>query len=138
MSTDTYKLFTDGGARGNPGPAGVGAVLLCSENEIGNVSKYIGVATNNQAEYRALLEGLSLAHKHKINSISCFLDSELIVRQINGEYKVKDVGLKPLYEEVCNHIRIFDNITFSHVPRARNARADELVNKAIDAETKKL
>lgn len=130
----TYILFSDGGARGNPGPAGIGFVIQNEEKEvIYEGSEFLGIKTNNQAEYAALLKGLDYLVQHKIDSVHCYLDSELIVKQLNGEYKVKNSGLKPLYEKIVSlQKKHFKHITFSHIPRNKNKHADALVNKAID------
>jgi ribonuclease HI len=128
-----HRLFTDGGARGNPGPAAIGAVLYDEQKqEVAHIKKYIGNTTNNQAEYRALLAGLELALKHGITSIHCYLDSELVVKQIQGLYKVKEVSLKPLADEVRILRSKFSSFSIEHVARKYNARADALVNEALD------
>lgn len=127
-----YKLFTDGGARGNPGPAAIGAVLYQDNKIIGTVSKSIGKTTNNQAEYRAIIAGLELAGAHKIKELHCYLDSELVVEQLNRNYKVKDKELAKLFVKVWNLSQSFKKITFSHVRREQNKVADKLVNQALD------
>lgn len=128
-------IFTDGGARNNPGPAGIGIVFY-DENRavIKKYKEFIGEATNNQAEYRALIKALELAQEYqpKPESIECYLDSELVVKQLNKEYKVKNEGVKALYNQVLD-LAIFKNISFAHVPRTKNRLADKLVNEAIDA-----
>ena len=127
-------LFTDGGARGNPGPAAIGFVL----SQIGSLpiehGEYIGTATNNQAEYKALLAGVSVAKKQGVQELQCFLDSELVVKQVRGEYRVKNVELKLLLADIKKVIVDFSSITFQHVPRSKNAHADKLVNEALDAQ----
>ncbi len=128
----SYKLFTDGGARGNPGPAAIGAVLYQNDQEIATVSEYIGEATNNQAEYRAILAGVELALEKEVKDLECFLDSELIVEQLNQRYKVKDKELAKLFVKVWNLTLKFDKISFVHVRREKNKRADQLVNQALD------
>ncbi len=127
----TAKLFTDGGARGNPGPAAIGGVLTIGDKKF-NFSEYIGKATNNQAEYQALLKGLELAKEHQVEELACFLDSELVVRQINREYKVKDAELAILFVKIWNVAQKFKKINFSHIPREMNTAADKLVNEALD------
>lgn len=127
-----FKLFTDGGSRGNPGPAAIGGVLYQVDKEIANFSKYIGQGTNNQAEYNALLTGLELAKKHKVNNLQCFLDSELVVKQLNKEYRVKDADLAKLFVKVWNLAQEFASISFHHVRRELNKEADRLVNLALD------
>lgn len=125
-------LHTDGGARGNPGPAGIGAVL-----EIGGekffYKKYIGEATNNQAEYQALILGLEKAKDAEVEEVECLLDSELVVKQLNREYRVKDKDLAVLFVKVWNLAQGFKQVTFKHVFREQNKEADKLVNEAIDA-----
>lgn len=128
----TAKLFSDGGARGNPGPAAIGAVLMSDNKILGEVSKYIGETTNNQAEYQALLAGLSLALEHGINHLNCYLDSELVVKQMRKEYKVKDKELQKIFVKVWNESLKFKQITYQHIPREQNKEADRLVNLALD------
>jgi ribonuclease HI len=123
----------DGGARGNPGPAAVGAVATSPEGDpLGERSAYIGEATNNVAEYRALLLGLELARDLGASEVEVVNDSELVARQIGGEYKVKHAGLKPLYLEAMRALREFDGWAVRSVRREQNTRADELVNEALD------
>lgn len=136
-------IYTDGGARGNPGPAACGVVIKNEKEEIiFEVSRYLGVATNNQAEYEALVLALQKAKEifEKENSqnknIESYLDSELIVKQLNGEYRVKNEGLKPLYEKVSSLIKHFDSIKFMHIPREKNKLADRLVNRELDGQEK--
>ncbi len=125
-------IYTDGGARNNPGPAGIGVVLYDENKKIIETYKeYIGEATNNQAEYRALVKALQLAERHSPEKIECFLDSELVVKQLNKEYKVKDPGLRDLCNQVLD-LAMFKNISFHHVRREQNKLADKLVNEAID------
>ncbi len=136
-SEKRFKLHTDGGSRGNPGPAAIGIVL---EDPDGNVVKefkrYIGKATNNQAEYEALIEGLKLAKIFWKGSLDCFTDSELLVRQVNGEYDVKNKELKVAHAAVEKLAKQFPSIAFTHVRRANKlqALADKLVNEALDEE----
>ena len=131
---DRHRLYTDGGARGNPGPAGIGARLLdASGDVVEELADSIGTATNNVAEYQALLAGLELALDHDVQRLDVFLDSELVVRQVNGQYKVKDAGLKPLHAQACLLLSRFHEVDVRHVRREQNAEADALVNKAIDA-----
>jgi len=129
-----HSLYTDGGARGNPGPAGVGAVLLSSSGDVvDELADFIGVATNNVAEYQALIAGLELALDRDVERLDVFLDSELVVRQLNGQYRVKDATLKALHTQATYLMHKFHEIAVKHVPREQNAAADALVNKAIDA-----
>jgi len=133
MSDSLYKLYTDGGARGNPGPAAAGVVLKNSSGKIiKELGLYLGETTNNQAEYKALVLGLRTAIEQGVTKISCFLDSELVVRQLNGEYKVKNVGLKPLKTEVNALEKSFQEVTYHHVKRDKNKKADHLVNQVLD------
>lgn len=128
-------LYSDGGARGNPGPAGVGVVMYAKDTleEIQTIAEYIGEATNNQAEYTALLKGLEGAIKLGAQYVECYLDSELVVKQLNREYKVKNKNIAPLFVKVWNLTQQFKSVTFRHVRREKNKVADSLVNKAIDA-----
>lgn len=129
------NLYTDGGSRGNPGPAGIGAVILDEHKKVlKEVSEFIGNGTNNQAEYTALIRGLEEALKLNPTKINCFLDSELVVKQLNKEYKVKNPEIKELYGKVLDLV-IFREISFSHVRREQNKEADKLVNEALDANT---
>ncbi len=126
-------VHVDGGARGNPGPAAVAAVASSSEGEtLGERNAYIGEATNNIAEYRALLLGLELARDLGASEVEVVNDSELVARQIGGEYKVKHAGLKPLFLEAMSELRGFDSWAVRSVRREHNERADELVNEALD------
>jgi ribonuclease HI len=123
----------DGGARGNPGPAAIGVVLRDGDGELlEKVGEKIGEATNNVAEYRALLRGIELAREHGAEDLELIGDSELVVRQVEGRYKVKNAGMKELYDEVVRALRQFDSWSIRHVRRAENADADRLVNEALD------
>lgn len=134
------KVFTDGASRGNPGAAGIGiAVYDESDNIITTHHEYLGTATNNQAEYKALLKGVQLVYQlrndgREIKQIRFFLDSELIVKQVKGEYKVKDAGLQTLNRQFHALIKnLAIPYTITHVKRALNKAADELANKGIDS-----
>jgi ribonuclease HI len=134
----TYKMYTDGGARGNPGPAGAGVVLLDSTGAVvSTYCKYLGSRTNNEAEYGALLLGMSLARKNNVSKLLCYLDSELVVKQLNGQYKVKNERLLNLHTKVISLSQEFSEITFTHIPRSENSDADLLVNKVLDETLKK-
>jgi len=123
----------DGGARGNPGPAAIGIVLRDAEDEVlEKVGEKIGEATNNVAEYKALLRGIELAAGHGASELELIGDSELVVRQVEGRYKVKNAGMKELHDEVVRALRDFDSWSIRHVRRAENADADRLVNEALD------
>ncbi|MDD5605923.1 MAG: ribonuclease HI family protein [Patescibacteria group bacterium] len=132
----TIKLYTDGGARGNPGPAATGVVIT---NEVGEIlktaTKFLGTATNNQAEYEALLQGLREAQEFRATKVQAFLDSELIVKQLKGEYRVKDTTLKVLHGRAQKLISVFTQIEFHHIRRLRNSAADALVNQTLDKHT---
>ena len=128
------KLFTDGGSRGNPGPAAYAFVLEAEDGTVLDArGEAIGVATNNVAEYRALLRGLERAAALGARDVEIVNDSELVARQLTGVYKVKHPSMKPLYEEAMSALRGFDRWRIRSVPRAQNARADALVNEALDA-----
>jgi ribonuclease HI len=127
------KLFTDGGSRGNPGPAAIGIAIYAEDGAvIKKIKKTIGGATNNQAEYQAIVCGLEAARELKATEVACFLDSELVVKQINGQYKVKDQGLAVQFMKVWRLKSQFKKISFKHIPREKNKLADALVNEALD------
>jgi ribonuclease HI len=132
--SERLVVHVDGGARGNPGPAAIAAVLAEPEGEVlEEHSEAIGPATNNVAEYRALLLGIERARALGAREVDLVGDSELIARQVRGEYRVKDAGLRPLHAQVVEALREFDRWTIRNVPREDNARADGLVNEALDA-----
>lgn len=133
MENEFIKIYSDGGARGNPGPAGIGAVLIDQEDkELAEISEYLGETTNNQAEYKALIAALKKAKELGYEYLECYLDSELVVKQLKREYKVKNKELAPLFLEVHNLSCFFKNISFHHVRREENKRADKLANLAMD------
>jgi ribonuclease HI len=133
-SPERVVLYVDGGARGNPGPSGVGVVIAGPDGEeLARANDYIGIATNNAAEYRALLLGLEKARALGAREVEIVNDSELIARQVGGEYRVKSPDLRPLHERAMNALRAFDRWSIRSVPRAQNELADGLVNEAIDA-----
>ena len=126
-------INTDGGARGNPGPAGIGVVVRDDSNRIiAEHKSYIGQTTNNVAEYKALILALEEAGKIGADQLIINMDSELVVRQMQGKYKIKEPGLQVLAQEVFKKLRGFKNVTFQHVMREKNKEADKLVNEAID------
>ncbi|MBA2522389.1 MAG: ribonuclease HI family protein [Solirubrobacterales bacterium] len=128
-------VHVDGGARGNPGPAAIAAVLSDADGQvIDEASETIGRATNNVAEYRALIMGIERAQALGATELELVGDSELVVKQVRGEYRVKDAGLKPLHSAAQNALGGFAEWTIRHVKRERNAEADALVNQALDAE----
>jgi ribonuclease HI len=128
-------LFADGGSRGNPGPAASGAVLIDASGEtIEEIGAYLGIATNNVAEWTALLLGLEAAEKRGIRRLTVRLDSELVVKQLLGEYRVKHEGLQPLYQKARGILRSFEHVDIAHVRREQNVLADRLVNRVLDQE----
>ncbi len=134
---EILHLYTDGGSRGNPGPAAIGMVIKTPEGEVlEEKGKCIGRATNNEAEYRALIEGLELAKKYKPEKLFCFLDSSLVVNQLNGHFKVKQPHLRQLVFEVRQAMAQLagTSISFNHIPREENDHADSLLNQAFTKE----
>ncbi len=126
-------IYTDGGARGNPGPAAAGVVFYNGQKEkIAEISKYLGHATNNQAEYKSLILALEKASEFKPQIIEVFLDSELVVNQLNSHYRVKNKNLQPLHQQVLKLVRKFDKVSFHHILRQGNKLADKLVNQTLD------
>lgn len=132
-SVDTLRIFTDGGSRGNPGPSAVGVVLLDEKGKkVEEISKYIGDATNNVAEYLAVIYGLQEAVYRKAKKVTLNLDSQLIARQLKGEYRVKDQNIRKFFDLALNLFRGFDKVEVREIPREENKDADALVNKAIN------
>jgi ribonuclease HI len=132
-----HSMYFDGASRGNPGPASFGGVIYDEDKyEMINYKKKIGVETNNFAEYSGLLAGLKVCIQYNIRKINVFGDSKLAVEQVNGNWKVKSANIKPLYDEIMSLVtrENFDKITFQHVKRNLNKRADELANLALDEE----
>ncbi|MBI5731959.1 MAG: ribonuclease HI family protein [Candidatus Magasanikbacteria bacterium] len=126
-------IFTDGGARGNPGPAAAGVVIKNEKSKIlAAFGRYLGETTNNQAEYHALILALEHAWELGGTEITCFADSELMVKQLNREYRVRDKDLAPLFLKIWNLSTRFKKISYGHIPREKNKEADELVNQALD------
>jgi len=126
-------IHSDGGARGNPGPAGIGAVIEFLETQkIIEVSEKIGETTNNVAEYKAILKALQVALANGASEAECFLDSELVVRQLNGEYRIKDPKLAYLANEIIKEKKNYAAVSFTSIAREQNKKADKLVNKALD------
>ncbi len=133
MNYAKLKIYSDGGARGNPGPGGAGVVIRDEKGQIiKTISHYLGFITNNQAEYQALIFGLEKARELKAQELDCYLDSELLVKQLNRQYRVKDKDLAPLFIKVWNLSLGFKKIKFHHIFREDNKEADRLVNEAID------
>ena len=127
-------VHVDGGARGNPGPAAGASVISSPDGEIlDEAMEVLGTATNNVAEYRGLLLGLRRARDLGATEVEIVNDSELVAKQLSGDYKVKHAAMKPLYDEAMGALREFERWSVRSVPRAENARADALVNQALDA-----
>jgi len=122
----------DGGSRGNPGPAGYGVRIEQADGTIVEIKQAIGSCTNNVAEYGALLAALRWAEEHGISSLRVRSDSELLVKQMRGQYRVKNAGLQPLHEEAQSRARRIGTVTFEHVRRELNKDADRLANEAMD------
>ena len=136
MSDGVLNLYTDGACRGNPGQGGAGAVLVDDKGEvIARVGRSLGHCTNNVAEYKALILGLEEALKKRCGKLNIFLDSELLVNQMKGSYKVKNETLKGLMNEVKKLLSYFDSYTVKHIDRSQNYMADKLANEAIDQAT---
>lgn len=137
MTVETVIVQSDGGARGNPGPAAIGAVVRDGTVDppavLATVSECIGIATNNVAEYQALISGLEAARPFGARRVIVRADSELLIRQLEGRYRVKSAHLKPLYEQACALLADYDEVDLGHVRRENNVDADALVNAALDA-----
>lgn len=131
-------VYSDGGARGNPGPAAIGAVVLDTSTDppttVATVSEAIGIASNNVAEYLAVIAGLEAALEYGATEVEVRADSQLVIRQLTGQYRVKHADMKPLHERARTLLEAFDTIRLTHVPRAKNVDADALVNAALDAQ----
>ena len=127
-----YQLFCDGASRSNPGDASIGISILLDGKEVHTISKKIGIATNNEAEYQALIDGLNYCVDNSIKEIKVFLDSNLVVEQVNKNFKVKAGNLKVLNSKVDDLIQEFNFIEIKHVYREENKRADQLANMALD------
>jgi ribonuclease HI len=140
--SDGYDLliYSDGGSRGNPGPSAIGLVMCDGKDRVlASQGKYIGIHTNNQSEYLALIEALERALNYSKGRIHCFLDSELVVKQLNGEYEVRDSNLRKLFLEVKRLEKKFEVVKYSYVPRntGKLSIADRLVNKTLDSKSEK-
>ena len=126
-------IYTDGGARGNPGPAALGVVIIdATKKTIAEYGEYLGEQTNNYAEYSALISGLKKAKELGATEVECLLDSELVTRQMKREYKVKEPTLQKLFIQAFNLASVFKKIIFRHIPREQNKEADSWVNKLLD------
>ncbi|MBL8919717.1 MAG: ribonuclease HI family protein [Myxococcaceae bacterium] len=127
------RVYSDGAARGNPGLAGAGAVLVEPSGQVvDRIGKFLGTQTNNYAEYMGLLLGLRRARELSVREVEVFADSELMLRQLGGRYQVKSATLRPLYEEALSLLNDFERVKLVHVPREMNRAADEMSNRAID------
>ena len=127
------RVYSDGAARGNPGPAGAGAVLVEPNGQVvDRIGKYLGIQTNNFAEYMGLLLGLRRVKELGVQEVEVYADSELMIRQLAGRYQVKSASLRPLYEEALELLNGFSRVKLVHVPREMNSAADEMSNRAID------
>ena len=142
LHVPSVTVFCDGGSRGNPGPAAIGAVVLDTRSDpaqvLDSVSECIGVATNNVAEYKALIAGLRAAQKFSPLEVKVRADSELLIRQLEGRYRVKNAGLQLLHREAASLLSTFPKFELQHVRREFNTEADALVNAALDAPLKAL
>ena len=137
MTKEKLIIYCDGGARGNPGPAGIGIVVYDDKGEkLLSSGKYIGETTNNQAEYQAVIFALEQIKKFKARDLTFFLDSELLVNQLNRRYKIKDQDLAKLFLKIWNLTINYPKIIYKHIGREKNKEADAEVNKAIDKHTK--
>jgi len=132
-NSQAVQIYADGGSRGNPGPAGAGAVLMRGEEVVASVSIFLGYATNNVAEYTGLVSGLEKAKALGIQQVEVLMDSELVVRQMTGQYKVKHPGLIPLFQKARKLAEGFSEFKISHIRREYNKKADALANRAMDA-----
>jgi ribonuclease HI len=134
LSISKVTIYTDGAARGNPGPAAIGVIIKDETGKtIASISCRLGSTTNNQAEYRAIIAALEKALALGARQAVLKSDSELAVKQINGLYKIKNTALRPLYQEVVRLIGSLESFSISYIPRSRNAAADALANKALDS-----
>jgi ribonuclease HI len=133
LNVSKVTIFTDGAARGNPGPAAIGAILKDEKgNPVASISRCIGQTTNNQAEYRAIIAALEKAFGLGARQVTLYSDSELVVKQIIGQYKIKNTALRPLYQEVVRLTGALESFQIACIPREQNAGADALANKALD------
>jgi ribonuclease HI len=134
LSVSKVIVHTDGAARGNPGPAAIGVTVKDSSgNSLARISRRLGRTTNNQAEYRAVIAGLEKAVALGAREVSVKSDSELVVKQLNGRYKVKNAALRPLYQEVVRLTGRLTSFSISYIPRTQNREADALANQALDS-----
>jgi ribonuclease HI len=133
LSSNKVTIHTDGAARGNPGPAAIGVIIKDGTGKtIASISRRLGATTNNQAEYQAIIAGLEKAVSLGARQVVIKSDSELVVKQINGLYRIKNTELRPLYQEVVRLIGGLESFAISYIPRGQNAAADALANKTLD------
>ena len=133
LNTEKVIIYADGAARGNPGPAAIGIVIQDQAGStVATISRQLGITTNNQAEYQAIIAALEKAVSLGAKNIVLKSDSELVVKQINGLYKIKKTALRPLYQQVVQLIGSLESFTISYIPREQNAAADALANRALD------
>jgi ribonuclease HI len=132
------RLYTDGAARGNPGPAGAGVVIEDEEGmRLRGLCRFLGIKTNNEAEYLALIDGLKAVSEWKPDRLEVYMDSKLVAEQLKGGYRVKKPELRPLYDQAKKLLGAFEDVDIQHVKREGNKAADALANKAIDDHDKK-
>jgi len=128
-----FRVYTDGGSRGNPGPSAAGGVIFSSEHkQLAEVSKYLGIQTNNYSEYTSLIITLQKCIELNIKNVEVYMDSKLVIEQLNGNWKVKNEPLKILFDTVKELLKSFQQISFRHIKREFNKHADSLVNKCLD------
>ncbi len=133
MDTKKVTIYADGAARGNPGPASIGVVIKDeSDDKVAEISNHIGMATNNQAEYLAIIAGLEKVISLGYKNVIVKADSELVIMQINGLYKIRNTALRPLYQKVVQLTGSLENVLLTYIPREQNADADALANRALD------
>ncbi|MEI6462299.1 MAG: ribonuclease HI family protein [bacterium] len=126
-------LYTDGGSRGNPGKGACAFVVENEQNEVQySEGKFLNICTNNQAEYNGLILGLSYLSKEGVKDVTVRMDSELVIKQVRGEYKVKDENIKGFIAQIKLLTPMFSNISFNHIPREQNSKADKIVNEILD------
>lgn len=130
--TQAWTLYCDGASRGNPGQSGAGALLISPAGEEVPLTRYLGTKTNNQAEYEGLLLGLEELVRRKALAVEILADSQLLIRQLAGQYRVKHEGLIPLYKKAKDYLSQFLKVSLKHIPREQNKKADQLSNDAID------
>jgi ribonuclease HI len=132
MKAERVVIFTDGASRGNPGPGAIGAIIKEQQGRhIAHISQAIGETTNNQAEYQAIIAALEAAIRLGARQVELKSDSELVVKQLNGQYRVKKTTLKSLYQRVKELTNQFEDFTITHIPRQQNTEADKLANTAV-------